>query len=398
MKYNRMMNSFYQSFKNALIREWKRFSRFPILITLSLILPLISFLLFVLIFQTGVPRDLPVAVYNQDNSDLSRKLVRMIDATPSVKIIQDISDPLEGERLIKEGKIDAFIILPKGMEKSIYKNDPVAVSAFISGTNISKNGLIDKDIRTTVMTFSSGIQIQLLIKAGLSEKEAYVQMMPVTFEKHVLFNPFTNYSYYLLPAFLPMMMVVFILIVTIFAIGSELKNGTASEWLNSANGNILAALWGKLTPYFVLQFVLWNFMNVILYVYEQVPLNGNTFVLFCTGYLFLLAYQSIAILIITLLGNLRLALSLGGGYSVLAFTFSGLTFPFIAMDPAMQMFGKLFPFTYYMEVFIDQAIRGANISYSIPYLGYLALFIVLPYLALPKLKRMCLDESYWYKL
>ncbi|MGL4806319.1 MAG: ABC transporter permease, partial [Bacteroidales bacterium] len=206
-----MMNNFYRSFKSALNREWKRFSQFPILITLSLILPLISFLLFVLIFQTGVPRDLPVAVYNQDNSDLSRKLVRMIDATPSVKITQDISDPLEGERLIREGKIDAFIILPKGMEKSIYKNDPVAVSAFISGTNISKNGLIDKDIRTTVMTFSSGIQIQLLMKAGLSEKEAYVQMMPVTFEKHVLFNPFTNYSFYLLPAFLPMMMVVFIL-------------------------------------------------------------------------------------------------------------------------------------------------------------------------------------------
>ncbi|MGL5690906.1 MAG: ABC transporter permease, partial [Bacteroidales bacterium] len=311
-----MMNNFYRSFKSALNREWKRFSQFPILITLSLILPLISFLLFVLIFQTGVPRDLPVAVYNQDNSDLSRKLVRMIDATPSVKITQDISDPLEGERLIREGKIDAFIILPKGMEKSIYKNDPVAVSAFISGTNISKNGLIDKDIRTTVMTFSSGIQIQLLMKAGLSEKEAYVQMMPVTFEKHVLFNPFTNYSFYLLPAFLPMMMVVFILIVTIFAIGSELKNGTASEWLASADGNMHAALWGKLAPYFVLQFILWNFMNVILYVYEQVPLNGNTFLLFSAGYLFLLAYQSIGILIITLLGNLRLALSLGGGYSV----------------------------------------------------------------------------------
>lgn len=390
--------SFFESFKNVLKREWRRFSEYPILITISLVLPLISFLLFVLIFQTGVPRDIPVAVMNQDASDLSRKLVRMIDATPSVKIVQDITDPLEGERLIKGGKIDAFVIVPKGFERSILRNEQATVNAFISGTNLTKNGLLDKDIRTTVMTFSSGIQIQLLMKAGLSEKEAYVQMMPVTFEKHVLFNPFTNYSFYLLPAFLPMMMIVFILISTIFAIGVELKNGTAREWVETADGNILAALWGKLLPYMSLHIVLWCFMNVIIHKYEQVPLNGSLLFLFFAGVLFLFAYQSVGILIITLLSNMRLALSLGGGYSVLAFTFSGLTYPFMAMDPMIRMFGKIFPFTYYMEIFLDQAIRGADIRYSWPYLIGLSVFIILPYLFLPRLKKIATDPVYWNKL
>lgn len=390
--------SFFESFQKVLKREWKRFSEFPVLITLSLILPLISFLLFVLIFQTGVPRDMPVAVMNEDASDLSRKLVRMIDATPSVKIIQDISDPLEGERLMKEGKIDAFIIVPKGFERSILRNEQATVNAFISGTNLTKNGLLDKDIRTTVMTFSSGIQIQLLMKAGLSEKEAYVQMMPVTFEKHVLFNPFTNYSFYLLPAFLPMMMIIFILITTIFAIGVELKNGTAGEWMETAGGNMLAALWGKLTPYMGLHIILWCFMNVIIYKYEQVPLNGSSVFLFFAGLLFLFAYQSVGILIITVLSNMRLALSLGGGYSVLAFTFSGLTFPFMAMDPVVRMFGKIFPFTYYMEIFLDQAIRGADIRYSWQYLIGLSVFIILPYLFLNRLKKITTDPVYWNKL
>ncbi|MGL5318390.1 MAG: ABC transporter permease [Bacteroidales bacterium] len=389
--------SFTELFKKVFKREWRRFSDYPIFITLSLILPLISFLLFVLIFQTGVPRDLPVAVMNEDASDLSRKLVRMIDATPSVKIIQDISDPLEGERLMKEGKIDAFIIIPDGFERLVLRNEQATVNTFISGTNLTKNGLLDKDIRTTVMTFSSGIQIQLLMKAGLSEKEAYVQMMPVTFEKHVLFNPFTNYSFYLLPAFLPMMMIVFILISTIFAIGVELKNGTAGEWMEVAGGNVLAALWGKLLPYMGLHMVLWCFMNVIIYKYEQVPLNGSALFLFLAGFLFLIAYQSVGILIITLLSNLRLALSLGGGYSVLAFTFSGLTFPFMAMDPAIRMFGKIFPFTYYMEIFLDQAIRGADVSYSWHYLIGLGVFILLPYLFLSRLKKITTDPAYWNK-
>ena len=69
---------------------------------------------------------------------------------------------------------------------------------------------------------------------------------------------------------------------------------------------------------------------------------------------------------IAVLSNLRLALSLGGGYSVLAFTFSGLTFPIMAMWPAMRVVSRFFPFTYYTDVFVDQALRGAPVRCSLP--------------------------------
>ena len=86
------------------------------------------------------------------------------------------------------------------------------------------------------------------MKQGLTEKQAMAQIMPVRFVKHVLFNPYINYSYYLSPSFMPMMLMIFAMLVTIFAIGTELKAGTAREWLDTAGGSVFAALVGKMLP------------------------------------------------------------------------------------------------------------------------------------------------------
>ena len=244
--------SYFRAFRNAFVRELRSFGSHKFFYMLSLGLPILSFLFFILLFRTGVPRDMPVAVLDQDNSPLSRRLTRMIDATPSARVVYQITDMKEGERMMKQGKIDAIIQIPSGLEKNVYSNTQARVMAYINGLNLTKNGLLNKDILTVATTFSSGIQLQTLMKKGLSETEAYNQMMPIYFEKHILFNPYTNYSYYLLPSFLPLMLMLFALLTAVFTIGVELKNGTASEWLAASGGHTSAALAGKLAPYTVM--------------------------------------------------------------------------------------------------------------------------------------------------
>lgn len=194
------------------------------------------------------------------------------------------------------------------------------------------------------------------------------------------------------------MLLIFTLISTVFTIGVELKNGTARQWLSTAGDNALVALAGKLTPYTIIFFALCMLMNTILFKFVGVPLNGSVPLLFASGLVFVLAYQAIGVAISALLSNLRLSLSIGGGYSVLAFTFSGLTFPFLAMDLPVRIIGYVFPLTYYVDIFIDQAMRGAPPVYTINYLGYMSVFILLPVVLLPRLKRICTDEKYWGRL
>jgi len=135
-----------------------------------------------------------------------------------------------------------------------------------------------------------------------------------------------------------------------------------------------------------------------MFKFLAAPLNGSRVMLLVSSLMFVLAYQSIGVLIIGLLGNLRLGLSIGGGYSVLAFTFSGVTFPIIAMSPVIRMLTYIFPLTYHMNLFVNQAVRGAPAVWSLPDLFALTLFILLPLLVLPKLRRMCGDAKYWGRL
>lgn len=382
----------------VLHRELHRIGRQPTYWMLMVVLPILSFAFFAVLFRNGVARNIPIAVLDEDHSALSRKVTQMIDDTPTALVSYEIQSMEEGEHLMRSGEISAIVQIPASFEKHILNIGQTHLEAYISGTNITVNGLLSKDIQTAATTFLTGVQLQMLMKQGLTEKQAMVQAMPVRFEKHVLFNPYINYGYYLSPSFMPMMLMIFALLVTIFAIGSELKAGTAGEWIAAAGGRIMPALIGKMLPLIVMMVLMMLAMFVILFKVVGVPLNGSLTLLLTGCALFILAYQSIGVFFVSIFGNLRLALSIGGGYSVLAFTFSGLTFPLMAMYPAMRALSRIFPFTYYTDIFIDQALRGAPAADSIGYLGAISLFILLPMLCLPRLKRICTDKAFWGRL
>ena len=382
----------------VLQRELVRMTHQPIYLTLMLVLPLLSFAFFALLFNQGVARNIPIAILDEDHTTLSRKVAQMIDDTPTAMVAYDIQDIDEGERLMREGRVMAIVQIPAFFEKCILSNTQTHIENYVSGTNITVNGLLSKDIQTAVTTFSAGIQLQLLTKQGLTERQAMAQLMPVRFDRHVLFNPYINYGYYLSPSFLPMMLLIFVVLTTVFSIGTELKNATAREWLRTADDSVGAALLGKTLPVTVAMFLLSLVMFVIIFKVVGTPLNGSLWVILTGTLLFIMSYQAISVLIVSLLANLRLSLSIGGGYSVLAFTFSGLTFPIMAMWEPMQWLSRLFPFTYYTDLFVDQMLRGAPVVCSLPDLGWMSLFVVLPLLCLPRLKRVCTEQKFWGRL
>lgn len=379
-------------------REMHRLTHQPMYFVLMIVLPVVSFAFFALLFNQGAIRNIPIAVLDEDNTTLSRKVAQMIDDTPTALVARDIQSMAEGERLIREGKIMAVVQIPAFFEKNILSNSQTHLESYVSGTNITVNGLLSKDIQTAVTTFTGGIQLQVLMKQGLTQRQAMAQLMPVRFDRHVLFNPHINYGYYLSPSFMPMMLMIFVVMVTVFSIGTELKHATSREWMAAGNDSVVAALLGKVLPITAVMFLISLVMLLINFKIVGTPLNGSLTVILVGTLLFILSYQSISVLIVSLLANLRLSLSIGGGYSVLAFTFSGLTFPIMAMWEPMQWVSKIFPFTFYTDIFVDQMLRGTPWVYSLPDLGYMMLFIVLPLLCLPRLKRVCTEEKFWGRL
>ena len=103
------------------------------------------------------------------------------------------------------------------------------------------------------------------------------------------------------------------------------------------------------------------------------------------------------VFIISVFPNVRLSLSLGAAYASLAFSFSGLTFPIIAMDHALQYFAELFPYTHYLKIYINEAMKGLDLRYSLYEFMALSIFIILPFFLIPRLRQFLTNAKYWGK-
>lgn len=363
----------------------------------TVVLPLIMLLFFVVIFWDGSITKLPVSVVDNDNTVLSRNLVSMVDATPGVDIGRSDLSVDEANSGLLRGETYGYIVIPDGFEDDIVGSRQTSVNVYISATNLSAAGVLRRDIQQAVKTFSSGVAMARLAAIGVDGYQVMAEVMPINMQTHTLANPYMNYGYYLAPIFMIVGVIVFTVLATIYAIGRELRYATAPEWMAAAYYSLPVALIGKLLPITIAMMIMMQLVMFIMFVVMGMECVGSYVVILLASLLFIVAYQAIAVVIVAVTANLRLALSLGGGYSVMAFTFSGITFPIMAMYEVAQLFSRLFPLTYFSRIFINEAMLGADTRYSFADIGALLIFILLVLFVWRRLGRVVRNSKYWGK-
>lgn len=384
-------------FHKVVWREWRRITRrWPLLFT-TFIGPIFSFLLIVWIFSSNVPRELPVAIVDMDHTSLSRQIARMTDATPVVAINRSYISLSEAHKAVQDGSADAILYIPSGTEKDIYKGTSAHLALYLNNVNVVKSGLLNSAIRKAVGTLSAGIKMQVQMKSGRSQAEVLARIVPVQLNTILLFNPYTSYSYYLTVGLMPLILILFTLLGTIYTLGDELYLGTGPKWLRMAGKNFPVALAGKLLPYTVINFSVAMIMNIILFKYLELPLRGKLHNIILGELLLILSYQFMGVFLVSLTTNMRLAMSLGSAYCMLALTFSGLTFPTMGMPTMGQVASLIFPYTYWIKILLGQSLRGEPSSYAILPMFALTCFILLGILFIPRLNNALVNKKLFGK-
>ncbi len=381
----------------VMAREWARLRTRPIYVLVTLVFPLLSFLLLWGIFVRGVPRDLPVAVYDGDRSKISRQLVRMIDATAAVRVTHRVLNPEQGRRLVLSGATYALVIIPDNLQADLLKAKAAPVVTLYNNQLLLPGSLVSSAIRSAVGTFSAGMALRMRQKQGENTSTAMIHMAPVAVDARPLFNPNLNYLYFLLQTLLPAMLQVFVMLAATYALGIELREGSAHDWMAASGDSIVKAVVGKQTPYALISLGVSLFMNFFLYCMAGVPLKGNGYFIIISGLVFILAYQSMALLMVALFANLRWALSMSVIFTAPAFAFAGITFPVFAMPLPARIWAAALPLKHYLDIVVDQSLRGSPLKNSLPSLGVLIIFVALGVCALPRLKTIMMDATYWRK-
>ena len=387
----RLLNS---SLVMVVFREVQKISSSWVLLFTTIFGPLASFLLVSWMFSVAVVRDLPVTVVDRDQTQLSRKISRLIDAIPAANIVCKSNSLTEAKTKMAKGEVDAVLYIPEGLEKSVQKGIQSELALYLNNTNVVKGGILKSQLLTTISTLSAGIKVQTMIRKGLPPEAALLKAQPVKPDIHLLFNPYGNYAYFLMMGLLPLLAVVFIFLGTSYAVGIEMKDGTVHEWTKLAGDSSVVAMIGKLIPYTLLFFADLMFLNILLIKVMGTPLNGSLMIILISEFLLIFAYQAMAILLLTITTNLRLTLSLGSAYTMMALTFSGLTFPAIGFPLIAKMFSLVFPYTFWLKVFLSQSLRGEPVHETISSLFLLLAFILTGIAGFPLFKKRMKDERW----
>lgn len=364
---------------------------------LTIVGPLLGFGLIIGIFSQGVTRELGISVVDLDHSKTSRQVIRMIDATSIAHVTEECDDVNEADNLMLDGKTNAIVVIPNDFEKDVFKSASPEVLIYLNNANILKGGLLKSGIYKAVSTFSAGIKIQIAMKKGAGMQQAVNESIPITLDAHILFNPYTNYFYFLATVLMPVILIVFTLLSSIYTLGYELKNSTSQAALQKANNSVIVLAIGKLMPYTILYFIQALVFNYLIFKVMGMPMTGNYGVLLLSELLLIIAYQFLGVFLMGIFGNLRLAVSLGSAYSMMALTFSGLTFPEFGMPLLAQIFSQLFPLSYWLKVFVGQTLRHDPSSVSMMNMLYLFVFIGMGLISLYWLKQKYSNEKYWGK-
>ncbi len=383
----------------AFRRELRRIASRRLEPLLLVVLPALALVFTWAIFSAGLPRELPVAVVDQDHSRLSRQLVRMIDATPTIRVTERPSEVAAAEELVLSGRVYAYVLVPAGLERDVKRGRAEPVVAYTNAQLLVPASLVKRDLVAATSTLSAGVKLRRLRASGETETSALARVEPVRADLHALFNPQLDYVSYLFVALFPTLLHVFVLLAAVDAVGSELREGTVPQWLEAANGSIARALVGKLAPGALSFLAVATVAMALLFGPAGVPMRGSAARLLLGTLLFVLAYQAIGVLLVALFANLRFATSVAAFLASPAFAYAGITFPTMGMPPFARLWGALLPLSHFLKLLVDECLRAAPLAVAARSLLALFAFAAIALLvAVPRLRRVLHDPRCWGRL
>ena len=375
-------------------RELRRMASKPIYWFCMIAAPLFCFVFFTSLMAEGLPTDMPLGLVDNDNTTTSRSLARNLDAFEMTSIKEQYANVTEAREAVQRGDIYGFYYIPKGTTRKAKRQELPVVSFYTNYSYLVAGSLLYRDMRTMSELASGAASRTVLYAKGATERQAMAFLQPIVIDSHAINNPWLNYNVYLSNVILPGLLMLFIFMVTVFSIGTEVKYNTVHDWLIMARGSMFHALAGKLLPQTLIFFLIGIAFAIGLYGVLHFPCHCGLPTMLLVMFLGIIGAQGLGVFMFAMLPTLRMSLSFASLWGVISFSICGMSYPVMAMHPTLQGLSLLFPLRHYFLLYVNCALDGYPLMNAAPYVVGLLLFAMLPLLLLRRLKKMLLVVPY----
>jgi ABC-2 type transport system permease protein len=359
-----------------------------------IVFPLVLVIFFTTMLDEGTPHDLPIGVVDQDNSATSRGLIRNLDAMQSSRVVYRFANVTEARCAMQEGKVYAYLYIPEGTASKLMAGRQPKISYYYTMTCMTAGSMAMKDMKTIGSLGSAAVGQATLSAKGATPGQIKAALQPITVDAHMIANPQGSYNYSLTTVFVPGILMLFMALLSAYALGMEMKFDTGKEWLARADGNIVVAILGKYIVH-ALMFLLVIFLYQ-WYIFDVLhfPRLGGVWSIVRLSLLQVAGGLGFGIFAFGLMPSLRMSMSISSLWSVLSISMCGSAFPVAGMDAPLQAMAWLFPLRHYWMIYQATVLNGFPVIDVWFHLVALVAFTLLPWFVLRKVKNAMLNYVY----
>lgn len=314
-------------------------------------------------YASQVPREITLVVANLDNTQLSRKLERMVDASPQIHIVERTTSLADARQSFVANRYGGFLVIPENFYRDIRLGKRPTLSYAGDASYFLVYGTVLEGLAAAGATLGAELKIINKLAEGVPQSQAIQSVNPVALNVTPVFNSTVAYLNYVLPA-------VFLLILHhTLIIASGLLTGDQKEttgyWTKLSTGRLLLLRTLVLGSIYTLLFC--YYYGICLGSHE-VQQTGSITAVFC-------------ILIPFLLSCILFGVCLGQGLahkeytaviillSSLALVFcTGFVWPIENVPFVLVALVHIFPFTAGVQALLKVDMMGAQITQVIPHI------------------------------
>jgi ABC-2 type transport system permease protein len=314
--------------------------------------------LFGYLYSEHVVKGIHTAVVDECNDQLSRSIIEGFRKSDKFHITGEITEA-QISPLLRSGKIDAAIVIPKDFSKDIKKGTSSEILVIVNGSNMIISNTVTTYALQIIQTYSTGIAVKKVEAKGVASEGAISSANPINFRIRPWYNPTYNYTNFLLLGLIATAIQQITLLCVAVSVAKEKEHNTLPDLLNISKNPWIIVV-GKTIPYFIAGlFTLSSAIAMARFVFH-VPIRGSIALILLLTVAFLLGIIALGIFLsIVCRGELE-ATQISMLIAIPSFLFSGFTWPIQAMPTLAQWLSSILPLTYFANALRRVAIMGVG--------------------------------------
>ena len=309
-------------------------------------------------------RKVPIAVVDQDRTQTSRELARLVDATPDVAVAQVLPDMPTAQHQVYARAIFGILLIPQNFERDLLHGRPSPIALYADASYFLMYQRMNGAVTAVSRTLGTNFEIARLVGLGVDPPVAAAATDPMPFVPVPLFNPQGGYATYVLPAAFVLILQQTLLIgVGLLGTmpGAPTPSGARRRFSDLASESI-ATVGGKLLAYVIVHGLIVSIYLIGLPYLYGIPRLGSVVTILAFALPFTLAVGSLG-LVVAAAFKKPIAVQLVFAAIGLPFFFlAGFAWPAEAMPVTVQWLARLLPSTLAIDGLVDVAQLGASLS------------------------------------